>query len=621
MLKIYKKHIIIIWIILLIIIFTPVFAQNKGVTNVMIPGLDSISRGLPITMYDHTEVTENNKFIYLCGVLIEHKYSDYNETFNEATELDRLCTPFFYKFSYENGRLNYIGYWKYNTGVHRHSRVDADQPFTGLSFFYSSSKINENKKGTMYHNASGGFDIISSASNYCGRSLERIKKLLILSFDPDGSLLSETTNIDTNLLLHDYQREKSINNPTYIKTKENKIYSLFKNSGYEDYEDYDYYNKDSLNLYPGCWVALEFDSLGNYIKKHRIFSFHESSKNSKFLPRRSVFGFTVTTDITFSDEHDNIYVLVPYINYHHFVETAVWTYDRDHRDNLLIKLNKNLETEFYVYEKDITPDTTRDVMPMGVAIDKQENILVSFKSYDNWTYYERVIQEMKKNGLVSEGAAEYGLFNSAYYIPPRDTFYYITKLSGETGEVIGMKKIDMKKPILSMKVKTTRDGNKYIYGSTYPRNPYLAKIDDDLNIEWITTEDISMADTLSDFIDLEPGHFALVGLLDNEQFKEPLIIEFSDNSSISDEQKRVNIQHYPNPAVEQVTISGSLDYIGSVSISIIDVNGHIVKTYDTYNNDNIFNYTFTVGELPVGTYYVLLRYDNQNIIDKLVITR
>ena len=606
MLKIYKKRIIIIWIILLIIIFTPAFAQNKGVTNVMVPGLDSISRGLPIIMYDHTEVSDNNKYIYLCGVLTEHEYYGYNDLFDEEVVVDQLYTPIFYKFSYEDGRLNYIGQWKYNTGVHRN--LHSMQPFTGLSFYHVG-------RGTMYQNSSGGFDIISSASDYCGRSSERIKKLLILSFDQDGNLLSETKNLDTNLLLHDYQRNRNIfKDPSYIMTKEKKLYCLFHNDGFENYDG----NKDPLNLYPGCWVALEFDSFGNYIKKRRVFSLLELSENAKYRPRRWHQVIPLVSEITFSDNKDNIYILAN-VRYSCNDSNAIWQMNRQYFDNLFIKLNKNLETEFYLFEKDITSDTTRDVLAMGAAIDKQDNVLISFMSFDNWLYKEKILQEMKENGLIPEGTAETSKLN--YYIPPRDTLYYITKLSGETGEVVEMKKIDMKKPILSMKVKTTRDGNTYIYGSTYPRNPYLAKIDDDLNIEWITTEDISMADTLSDFIDLEPGHFALVGLLDNEQFKEPLIIEFSDNSSISDEQKRVNIQQYPNPAVEQVTISGSLDYIGSVSISIIDVNGHIVKTYDTYNNDNIFNYTFTVGELPSGTYYVLLRYDNQNIIDKLVITR
>ena len=608
-------YINLIWIMLLIIISIPVFAQNKGVTNIMVPGLDSISRGLPIIMYDHTEVSDNNKYIYLCGVLTEHEYYQHNDLIDMDIVVDWLYTPIFYKFSYEDGRLNYLGHWKYNTGVHQnlHSML----PFTGLSFYHVG-------RGTMYQNSSGGFDIISSASDYCGRSSERIKKLLILSFDQDGNLLSEIINNDTNLLLHDYHNEKILRIPTYIRTKE-KIYCLFQNRVAENTgpkSEFDTY-RDSLNLYQGYWVALEFDTLGNYIKKHKLFSTVELAENSKFQQRLGRELIASDGDMTFSDEQDNIYI-ISNVHYYRNDTNGLWnTVLREYKDNLFVKLDKNLEIEFYLYEKDITLDSTRDVLVMGAAIDKKDNILISSKSFDNICYKAKIFQEMKENGLISEDLAEYASKKNLFYryLPSRDTLYYITKLSGETGGVIGMKKIDMKKPILSMKVKTTRDGNTYIYGSTYPRNPYLAKIDDDLNIEWITTEDISMADTLSDFIDLEAGHFALVGLLDNEKFKEPLIIEFSDNSSISDEQKRINILQYPNPAVEQVTISGSLDYTGSVSISIMDVNGHIVKTYDAYNNENIFDYTFTVGELPSGTYYVLIHYDNQNVIDKLVIER
>ena len=127
------------------------------------------------------------------------------------------------------------------------NKLDPEIPFKGVSFYYagSSVKFNNIGKGTMYQNSSEGFDIISSASNY----KEGLKKLLMLSFDSEGNLISETTNLDTNLLEHDYASVSSWPMPTYIRTKENKIYYMFQNGSYEG-------NKDPLNLYQGNWVAL-----------------------------------------------------------------------------------------------------------------------------------------------------------------------------------------------------------------------------------------------------------------------------------------------------------------------------------------------------------------------------
>lgn len=595
-------------LLVFIIISLPAFSQDKGATNVIVPGVDSLLRGLPIAMYDHTELTGDNKYLYLCGVITEREYLMENSRAPGLTGIvDRLFTPIFYKFSYENGRLNYLWQKKYNTG--EVNKYNPEKPFEGVSFKYVG--VQNCVNGTMYQNSTGGFDIVSSVLNYT----DSIAKLLLLSFDSDGSLILKKENIDSMLILHDYSSKKTYYFcPTYIRTKDNKIYYLFQNNDYDGYK-----NKDPLNLYEGCWVALEFDSLGNYIKKHKLFSVRDLANNDKnFMPRLGHNVYSSENDITFSDVQDNIYIL-SHIRYDRTVPNSKWRLVRIYYDNLLIKLNKNLGTEFYFFEKDVNPDSTRDVQAMGAAVDKNADILISFKSFDNWIYFETVLQEMKENGLIEEDVDEFNIYGK-YDIPRRDTLYHLTKVSGETGEILGIKNIDIGGRILSMKVAATRDGNTYIYGSRYPRNSYLAKIDDDLNIEWITTEDIAIADTLSDFIDLEPGHFALVGLLRREDFREPLIIEFSDNSSISDEQKRVNIIQYPNPAVEQVTINGLLDYTGDVSISIIDINGSKLKTFNTYSSD-LFTYTFAVNELPVGSYYVLIQYDNQNIIDKLVITR
>ena len=252
-------------------------------------------------------------------------------------------------------------------------------------------------------------------------------------------------------------------------------------------------------------------------------------------------------------------------------------------------------------EKDINPDTTRDIMPMGVTLDKNDDIYISFRSFDCRYYADES------------------------RLPPRDTLYHIAKLSGKTGEVINVKNIVFNNKIISMNIKTANDGNIYIYGDAaspniYPTNKtyYIAKINNNLDIEWIEFPCPSCY-PITDFIDLEPGHFALVGSADYLNI--PKIMEYIDNNDISDDKKRINILQYPNPAMEQVAINGSFDYIGDVSISIIDLNGNVLKSLDTYSNEKEFNYTFTISELTAGTYFVLIRYDNQNIIDKLVISR
>ena len=579
-----RKNILFILFLLSIIASCPIFSQLQGSKfNILCPRMISI-KGDRINMSDHTNLIENNNYIYLCGVIIEDIYTGYIK--------DTLYTPIFYKLSNENGHLKIL--WdnvhkKYNTGY-----IDTafpQSPYKGVSFYHFG-------KGTMYQNSLGGFDIISSASKYH----DSIKTLLILSFDSDGNLISEINNTDTNLLLHDYYRDYfgigSVPQmlPTYIRTKENKILCLFQNGAYDDN------NEDSLNLYQGNWVALEFDSIGNYIKKHCIFSFNDLAVNNKFQPRQGCRLFVSEGDITFSDEKDNIYILsnIRYnvIDYNIYDRNKRYRY---YKDNLFIKLNKNFQTELYVFEKDINPDTTRDIMPMGVTLDKNDDIYISFRSFDCRYYADES------------------------RLPPRDTLYHIAKLSGKTGEVINVKNIDFNQKIVSMNIKTANDGNIYIYGeatSSYispgSKIYYLAKIDNNLNIEWVEFPDMGYY-PITDFIDLEPGHFALVGSYGSLNL--PEIIEYIDNNDISDDKKRINILQYPNPAVEQVAINGSFDYIGDVSISIIDLNGNVLKSFDTYSNEKEFNYTFAISELPAGTYFVLIRYDNQNIIDKLVISR
>ena len=238
---------------------------------------------------------------------------------------------------------------------------------------------------------------------------------------------------------------------------------------------------------------------------------------------------------------------------------------------------------------------------MAAALDKDSNILISFMSVDSQKYIDE-------------------------YQPQRDTLYYIAKLSGETGELIDLKNLDNIYGISTiMKFKTTNDGYSYLYGSnslinyqsTNVSTSYFAKIDDDFNIEFIHIPFFGAMKYVSEFIDLEPRRFALAGTMISGS---PIIFEFLDNSSISEENKQINVLQYPNPAAEQATINGDLDYVGDVSISIIDLNGHIIKTFDTYSSD-IINYTFKVDDIPAGTYNVLIRYDNKYIIDKLVIAR
>ncbi|MBQ6269107.1 MAG: hypothetical protein IJK61_03170, partial [Bacteroidetes bacterium] len=409
-----KYNICFIWLFIFIFLSSSIYSQDKRVTNVMVPGLDSIFKGKPIIMYDHTELNGNNKYIYLCGVVNEHEYFDGGISNPKLPDfglpIDELYTPIFYKLNYENGHLNYLWSKKYYTGYM--NKLAPQTPFTGQSFYYLG-------KGTMYQNSSGGFDIISSVSNY----KSQLQKMMILSFDSEGSLISEMTNIDTNLLLHNYAEQTDHNcMPTYIRNKENKTYYLFRNLNYDYnslpqsaiYKKYDKY-RDSLNLYQGNWVALEFNSLGNYIEKHNLFSINELAQNNKYKQRQGREIYNSRNNIAFSDKQDNIYILdhiqysgVNQDNGQHYV----------YHDNLIIKLNKNLEKEFYVFEKDINPDESRDANVMSAAVDKQDNILISFKYYDKMNYVHD------------------------YNLPLRDTLYYLTKLSGKTGEVLGIKNID-----------------------------------------------------------------------------------------------------------------------------------------------------------------------------------
>ena len=91
----------------------------------------------------------------------------------------------------------------------------------------------------------------------------------------------------------------------------------------------------------------------------------------------------------------------------------------------------------------------------------------------------------------------------------------------------------------------------------------------------------------------------------NEKSSEPKV--FIDNNL---ENRKFRIS--PNPANKDVTIENSLD--SKVNLSIVDVNGSVVKNKPLTKGDN----TVSLNELSVGSYIFVFRYNNKIIEQQII---
>ena len=82
----------------------------------------------------------------------------------------------------------------------------------------------------------------------------------------------------------------------------------------------------------------------------------------------------------------------------------------------------------------------------------------------------------------------------------------------------------------------------------------------------------------------------------------------SDISSINIQ----NLEIYPNPAINEVTIKG-INQNENVNIEIISLFGKVVQS-EVLNNHNIIN----ISNLRHGLYFVIIRFDNEQIVQKII---
>jgi len=76
---------------------------------------------------------------------------------------------------------------------------------------------------------------------------------------------------------------------------------------------------------------------------------------------------------------------------------------------------------------------------------------------------------------------------------------------------------------------------------------------------------------------------------------------------------------YPNPAVDNITISADLKIEGPLSLTITDLSGRIIYTDQIECHSENINYSIKLPEMSSGTYLVNLAFDGISESKKLIV--
>ena len=95
---------------------------------------------------------------------------------------------------------------------------------------------------------------------------------------------------------------------------------------------------------------------------------------------------------------------------------------------------------------------------------------------------------------------------------------------------------------------------------------------------------------------------------------------FDSTTGVATELINNQINLFPNPAVDQLTVSFALESPQKLEVSLVDVRGNIVKNIPT---QSYFNTSFVVdiNELSVGIYYLKMTNEKLQVVKKIVIMR
>jgi hypothetical protein len=92
----------------------------------------------------------------------------------------------------------------------------------------------------------------------------------------------------------------------------------------------------------------------------------------------------------------------------------------------------------------------------------------------------------------------------------------------------------------------------------------------------------------------------------NYKYSKVLIVKFTGELS-------TNVQVFPSPVKDllQIQLPGGLN--GNIGLSIIDINGHIVKRNNIASDGNGLNTSFDVSNLPNGIYVLKAQAGNTTV--------
>ena len=94
---------------------------------------------------------------------------------------------------------------------------------------------------------------------------------------------------------------------------------------------------------------------------------------------------------------------------------------------------------------------------------------------------------------------------------------------------------------------------------------------------------------------------------------------YTVTTALDDEIEGVNISLFPNPMVDEaftIEISGS--EVGTVSISLIDLQGHIIQSTDYQKSDYDFSQEIATSNLPSGIFLALITVNDKTIKEKVL---
>ena len=81
--------------------------------------------------------------------------------------------------------------------------------------------------------------------------------------------------------------------------------------------------------------------------------------------------------------------------------------------------------------------------------------------------------------------------------------------------------------------------------------------------------------------------------------------------------KDIELNIYPNPTSDYIKVSSKLTDNNDVKLTLIDLNGKIIKTINK-ENVSIFNETININNLPTGIYNLIIQVDNKIYSKKII---